>query len=60
MTLQEYRAAYDRDEDFEPVTKELMQAWLDERIEAVKKIEEIKKSMNDYPLVWGQARKWQV
>lgn len=54
MTLKEYRAAYDRNEDFEPVTKELMQAWLDERIEAVKKIEEIKKSINDYPLVWGR------
>ena len=54
MTLKEYRAAYDRNEDFEPITKELMQAWLDERIEAVKKIEEIKKSMNDYPLVWGR------
>lgn len=30
MTLEEYRAAYDREKDFEPVTKELMQAWLDE------------------------------
>jgi hypothetical protein len=54
MTLQEYRAAYDREEDFGQVTKELMQAWLDERIEAVKQIEEIKKSMDDYPLVWGR------
>jgi hypothetical protein len=54
MTLQEYRAAYDREEDFGQVTKELMQAWLDERIDAVKQIEEIKKSMNDYPLVWGR------
>jgi len=54
MTLQEYRAAYDREEDFGQVTKELIQAWLDERIEAVKQIEKIKKSMNDYPLVWGR------
>lgn len=54
MTLQEYRAAYEREEDFEPVTKELMQAWLDERIDALKQIEEIKKSMDDYPLVWGR------
>lgn len=54
MTLQEYRAAYDREDDFEPVTKELMQAWLDERIDALKQIEEIKKSMDDYPLVWGR------
>lgn len=54
MTLDEYRAAYDRNEDFKQVTKELMQAWLDERIEAVKQIAEIKKSMNDYPLVWGR------
>ena len=53
MTLQEYRAAYDREEDFEPVTKELMQAWLDERIEAVKQIAEIKKS-TAWPLVWGK------
>ena len=54
MTLQEYMAAYDREEDFGQVTKELMQAWLDERIEAVKQIAEIKKSMDDYPLVWGR------
>lgn len=54
MTLEEYRAAYDREEDFGQVTKELMQAWLDERIEAVKQIAEIKKSMDDYPLVWGR------
>jgi hypothetical protein len=54
MTLEEYRAAYDREEDFGQVTKELMQAWLDERIEAVKQMAEIKKSMDDYPLVWGR------
>ena len=53
MTLQEYMAAYDREEDFGQVTKELMQAWLDERIEAVKQIAEIKKS-TAYPLVWGK------
>lgn len=53
MTLQEYRAAYDREEDFGQVTKELMQEWLDERIEVVKQIAEIKKS-TDYPLVWGR------
>ena len=54
MTLKEYKEAYDREEDFGQVTKELMQAWLDERIEAVKQIAAIKKSMDDYPLVWGR------
>lgn len=53
MTLEEYKEKYlnTDDTDFE-ITKELAEAWLDEKVNAVKQIAQIEKDVN-YNLVGG-------
>ena len=54
MTLEEYKKKYleTDDTDFETPTKELVEAWLDDKIKALKAINNISKEP-DFSLVWG-------
>ena len=54
MTIQEYRDRYlnTDDTDFPTPTRELVEAWLDEKIEVKEQIDRIFRHHN-YGLVWG-------
>lgn len=58
MTLEEYKKKYIEtdDTDFETPTKELVEAWLDDKIEAQKTIDNIIRE-HGFPLVWGDFNK---
>lgn len=48
MTLEEYKAKYKGKETIEKPTKELVEAWLDDKIEVLKQL-----SAHRFDLVWG-------
>lgn len=54
MTLEKYKKKYIEtdDTDFETPTKELVEAWLDDKIEARKAINNISRE-HGFSLVWG-------
>lgn len=58
MTLEEYKKKYIEtdDTDFETPTKELVEAWLDDKIKAQKAINKISID-HGFALVWGDYNK---